>query len=133
MRACWSLWEKFNNLNAWNDKIYYFCLHTYRNSRIFLLSFANIGDRIMWSALQSKLKGRKWWRKLLSKHIPNFINLYFFSRSFSTCSFPVYIQRRYNYKVNDVFREIMGVSGLSGCSGVEFSQSSRHKSKCNIL
>ncbi|KAG5682273.1 hypothetical protein PVAND_011637 [Polypedilum vanderplanki] len=42
---------------------------------------------------------------------------------------------KYNYKLNDVFREIMGISG--GCSGtgtgVEFSQSSRHRSKCNIL
>ncbi|KAL7038401.1 ras-like protein family member 10B [Chironomus tepperi] len=42
---------------------------------------------------------------------------------------------KYNYKINDVFREVMGVSGMSGCSGagIEFSQSSRHKSKCNIL
>jgi hypothetical protein len=49
--------------------------------------------------------------------------------------FPLCNSLRYNYKVNDVFREIMGVSGMNGCSGtgIEFSQSSRHKSKCTIL
>jgi hypothetical protein len=48
---------------------------------------------------------------------------------------PFILIYRYNYKINDVFREVMGVSGMSGCSGagIELSQSSRHKSKCNIL
>ncbi|CAO1378920.1 unnamed protein product [Diamesa hyperborea] len=43
---------------------------------------------------------------------------------------------KYNYKVGDVFRELMGVTGMNGCAGnnVEFAQStSRKSSKCNIL
>lgn len=130
-------------MNAWMDewritaKMYYFFLSLCRNSRIFLLSFANIGDRIMWSALESKLKEGNDEENFFSNIFQTLL-IYIFSSLclshavylFFSC---LYILCRYNYKVNDVFREIMGVSGLSGCSGVEFSQSSRHKSKCNIL
>lgn len=48
----------------------------------------------------------------------------------------LFIYFRYNYKVGDVFRELMGVTGMNGCAGnnVEFAQStSRKSSKCNIL
>ena len=88
----------------------------------------------MWSALQSKLRKEMMKKTSLATYFQTLLIYTFFSFSLSLdLFFPVYILCRYNYKVNDVFREIMGVSGLSGCSGVEFSQSSRHKSKCNIL
>lgn len=42
---------------------------------------------------------------------------------------------RFNYKVNEVFRELMGCPGPGGnnMGRIDCSQNSRDKDKCNIL
>lgn len=40
---------------------------------------------------------------------------------------------RYNYKIGDVFRELMGCTSSGGVIGTEFSQSNRNKGRCTIL
>lgn len=45
------------------------------------------------------------------------------------------IQCRFNYKINEVFRELMGCTGIGGynVTGMNFSQGAHDKDKCNIL
>lgn len=51
----------------------------------------------------------------------------------------IFADSRYNYKIGDVFRELMGCrSGVSGTTvgvlvGTEYSQSTRNKGRCTIL
>ncbi|KAI9581269.1 hypothetical protein GQX74_013855 [Glossina fuscipes] len=40
---------------------------------------------------------------------------------------------QYNYKIGDVFRELMGCTSTGGVIGTEFSQSNRNKGRCTIL
>ncbi|KAI8124672.1 Ras-like protein family member 10B [Lucilia cuprina] len=40
---------------------------------------------------------------------------------------------QYNYKIGDVFRELMGCTSSGGVIGTEFSQSNRNKGRCTIL
>lgn len=57
-----------------------------------------------------------------------FFNYYFFLPHFKFLHF---FFNRFNYKVGEIFRELMGCTGI-GCM-TDYNQAVREKSKCNIL
>lgn len=45
----------------------------------------------------------------------------------------MFFYSRFNYKVGEIFRELMGCTGIGCMTATDYNQAVREKSKCNIL